>query len=256
MVNIFSNIEGRLQGLVEGLAKLFPDRNPVHELIQKLVQCMRTHLVTNDDQKHYAPGKYHILLSPEEETILQQKKDWLTELETALKQVALENDIIFLEPLEFKTVARDPNLNGIIVECQKPIQEVEDTAAMSVSVKSARESHRSTFFLIDGKTTFTIRELVVNIGRRSDNQLIIDDPRVSRLHAQLRTSFGETILFDLNSTGGTLVNGKRIDQIRLHPGDVISLAGFPLIYGEEIETPTMDDPSSDNPTVLPKPGTS
>jgi pSer/pThr/pTyr-binding forkhead associated (FHA) protein len=41
------------------------------------------------------------------------------------------------------------------------------------------------------------------------------------------------MLFDLDSSGGTFVNNKRIKQIALHPGDVISLAGVPLVYGHD-----------------------
>jgi len=63
---------------------------------------------------------------------------------------------------------------------------------------------------------------------------VLSDPRVSRKHAQLRSSKGSYVIFDLNSTGGTYVNGKRITQQVLKPGDVISLAGVPIIYGEEI----------------------
>ena len=43
-------------------------------------------------------------------------------------------------------------------------------------------------------------------------------------------------MFDLNSTGGTQVNGKPVHQSHLAPGDVISLAGLPLVYGQE-DTP-------------------
>jgi pSer/pThr/pTyr-binding forkhead associated (FHA) protein len=41
------------------------------------------------------------------------------------------------------------------------------------------------------------------------------------------------MIFDLNSTGGTFVNGIQITQQELTPGDLISLAGVPLIYGQE-----------------------
>lgn len=57
--------------------------------------------------------------------------------------------------------------------------------------------------------------------------------RVSRTHAQLRAVHGHYVLFDLNSTGGTYVNGQRISQHALKAGDVISLSGVPLIYGED-----------------------
>jgi pSer/pThr/pTyr-binding forkhead associated (FHA) protein len=51
--------------------------------------------------------------------------------------------------------------------------------------------------------------------------IVIDDPRVSRNHAQLRDT-GRFVLFDLNSTGGPQ-NGQRTSQTVLYPGDVISL---------------------------------
>jgi pSer/pThr/pTyr-binding forkhead associated (FHA) protein len=42
------------------------------------------------------------------------------------------------------------------------------------------------------------------------------------------------VLFDLNSSGGTFVNGHRTDQSVLYPGDVISLAGVSLIFGQDL----------------------
>jgi pSer/pThr/pTyr-binding forkhead associated (FHA) protein len=81
---------------------------------------------------------------------------------------------------------------------------------------------------------------VVNIGRRPDNHLVIDDARISRLHAQLRLVRGRYMLFDLESTGGTFINGERIRQHTLRPGDVISLAGVPLVYGQDDDSAGSD----------------
>jgi len=71
---------------------------------------------------------------------------------------------------------------------------------------------------------------VINIGRKNTNHIIINDLRVSRNHAQIRRVKDEYILFDAGSTGGTFINSTRIDQHTLRPGDVISLAGYTLIY--------------------------
>ena len=86
---------------------------------------------------------------------------------------------------------------------------------------------------MNGSTLLPLHLPVINLGRRHDNQIVIDDPRVSRSHAQLRAIRGHYLLFDLNSTGGTFINGIQITQLALKPGDVISLAGVQLIYGEE-----------------------
>jgi hypothetical protein len=89
------------------------------------------------------------------------------------------------------------------------------------------------FLIVNGDWIYSLDQSVINIGRRSTNDLIIDDVRVSRDHAQLRAIRGKFVLFDLNSTGGTFINGKRITKRTLSPRDVISLAGLPLIYSQD-----------------------
>jgi pSer/pThr/pTyr-binding forkhead associated (FHA) protein len=90
---------------------------------------------------------------------------------------------------------------------------------------------------VEGVKVYSLNESVINIGRRLENKLVIDDPRVSRNHAQLRAIKGRFVLFDLNSTGGTFVNGQRTSQTVLYPGDVISLAGVVLIFGQDSPPP-------------------
>ncbi|MFN2151650.1 MAG: FHA domain-containing protein, partial [Anaerolineales bacterium] len=89
------------------------------------------------------------------------------------------------------------------------------------------------FIILNGVQVYPLDQSVINIGRRSDNHVVIEDPRVSRHHAQIRAVNGRYEIFDLDSTGGTFVNRQRVNQSVLRPGDVISLAGVPLIYGQE-----------------------
>ncbi len=88
-------------------------------------------------------------------------------------------------------------------------------------------------FLIIKAQIYPMDRAVINIGRRNDNHLPIDDQRVSRAHAQLRAIKGRYMIVDLNSTGGTFVNGQRITQSVLYSGDSISLAGFPILYVQD-----------------------
>ncbi len=90
------------------------------------------------------------------------------------------------------------------------------------------------YLIVNSEENIYLKQAVVNIGRSSSNQIIIDDPRVSRSHAQLRQIKGEYILFDLSSKGGTFVNGSKVSQCTLNSGDVISLAGVPIIYVHDI----------------------
>lgn len=85
-----------------------------------------------------------------------------------------------------------------------------------------------------GNDVYPLIRTVINIGRRPDNDLVIDDARISRVHAQLRALHQHYVVFDLGSSGGTRVNGEPVNQHVLSPGDVISLAGLPLVYGQDL----------------------
>ena len=96
------------------------------------------------------------------------------------------------------------------------------------------------FFVIDGVKIYPLVRAVINIGRRLENDLVIDDPRVSRNHAQLRAVEGNYVLFDRNSTGGTFVNGSRVSETIIYPNDSISLGGIILTYYQDDPPPRPD----------------
>lgn len=93
------------------------------------------------------------------------------------------------------------------------------------------------FLVVRGSEHFTLEKPVVNIGRRLDNHLVLDDSRVSRKHAQIRAKAGQFYLIDLHSTSGTLLNGERVEEAGLKPGDVIKMATIEMIYGEDTAGP-------------------
>ncbi len=86
------------------------------------------------------------------------------------------------------------------------------------------------FLIVNGADLFALNQPVISIGRRIDNSLVINDPRVSRTHAEVRCFRGRYVVFDMDSSGGTYVNGKRVTHSIVYDGDVISLAGVQLIF--------------------------
>ncbi len=96
------------------------------------------------------------------------------------------------------------------------------------------------FLVVEGVKVIPLTQPVVSIGRRVENTVVLDDPRVSRKHAQLRAIKGRYVLYDLDSTGGSFVNGVRVTQSLLYPGDVISLAGVNVVYGQKNPPPRPD----------------
>lgn len=75
------------------------------------------------------------------------------------------------------------------------------------------------------------------VGRRSHNDVVIDNLAVSGEHAVIFTSGADTYLEDLGSTNGTTINGQPIKKHRLQNGDVIEVGKYRLRYLTEGEAP-------------------
>jgi predicted component of type VI protein secretion system len=77
------------------------------------------------------------------------------------------------------------------------------------------------------------------IGREAGNEIVIEDPQVSRRHAQLTRQGEAYILEDIGSTNGTYVNGKRVTApVLLSNGDTIGLADTVVL---SVQAPVMTD---------------
>lgn len=63
----------------------------------------------------------------------------------------------------------------------------------------------------------------LTLGRGSGCDIVVDDVTMSRSHARLRISGDTVAVDDLGSRNGTLVNGERIGQADLRPGDRLTL---------------------------------
>ncbi|MCH5243470.1 MAG: FHA domain-containing protein [Lentimicrobiaceae bacterium] len=78
---------------------------------------------------------------------------------------------------------------------------------------------------------------VITIGRSSENNIVINDAKVSRTHLQLiQNDNGVCSVVDLNSANGTFVNGQKIsEEVRLQPRDVIRIGNTILPWQEYIK---------------------
>lgn len=109
----------------------------------------------------------------------------------------------------------------------------------------ASPSSPQAFVIVDGKRVIPLDQAITNLGRKADNQIVVSDEHVSRYHAQIRRIRNRYLLMDLQSTVGTSVNGKPIQQIFLKAGDVISLGGVPVIFGLGSPDLDLEDPKDD-----------
>jgi pSer/pThr/pTyr-binding forkhead associated (FHA) protein len=108
------------------------------------------------------------------------------------------------------------------------------------------------FLILGGRRHVNLLQATVSIGRALDNDIILEDARVSRHHAQLRRRYGRYVLYDLGSSGGTQINGYPVEECVLHAGDIISLAGVQIIYSEDPPTPIPLSAREDTPALSPQ----
>jgi hypothetical protein len=204
----------------------------------QLIEAVRAQVAREAEVDQPAANILHIFMNPSDAADWLDHPEWQAWLLDAWKEMAREAGVAFFARPELSLKA-DPELGAREVRliAAFPTQEVSSTAAMPASAVMNPEKDSqpafSAFLILHGKDIFPLAQPVTNIGRRRDNHIVLDDLRVSRNHAQIRSLRGSFILFDLNSTGGTFVNGKRITQHTLLAGDVISFAGIKAIYGEE-----------------------
>jgi predicted component of type VI protein secretion system len=66
------------------------------------------------------------------------------------------------------------------------------------------------------------------IGRVEDNTFQIADPSVSSHHCEIHLRGSDIVIRDLNSTNGTFINGNKIEESALKPGEVLRLGQVEL----------------------------
>jgi hypothetical protein len=95
----------------------------------------------------------------------------------------------------------------------------------------------------------------MRIGRKGGD-IVLDDPAVSGNHAVITTVGNHSTIYDLNSTNGTFVDGKRIHQHELLNDQIIVIGEHALLYREESgpvvankPVPASEDGNSETMTI-------
>jgi len=89
---------------------------------------------------------------------------------------------------------------------------------------------------------------VVRVGRATDNEVVIDNQNVSRYHAQLRWVESGWLVYDLDSTNGTFLDGLRVEPGRplaLRPGVRLVLGDHELAVVRDVARNQSGLPTSD-----------
>jgi hypothetical protein len=224
-----AQLESQMESLVEGI---FADQLQPPDITVRLARALEDSAAGGR-----LPVTHYIvrLSTSDAERLLAERPALADELAEALVQIAREAhytlprrpEIVILPGEDLKprhVVVMPDTSSGDFAATQglTPVPHIRPHPAPNIAA----------FVIVNGKRTVPLDQPIINIGRRRDNQIILDDVTVSRAHAQLRLRFGKYMVYDLGSHSGTLVNGQRIQECVLQPGDVITLGNVQLIYGE------------------------
>jgi hypothetical protein len=122
-------------------------------------------------------------------------------------------------------IETDPTVVFVPVSEQHPAltrEEAEEVEGFSGYALVVEKGPRAglTFVLQPGSTT---------VGRHPDSDIFLDDVTVSRHHCRFSMGPESLDVEDAGSTNGTYVNGERVDQSVLVPGDEVLIGRFHLI---------------------------
>ena len=260
MILKLDQLEAKIQKLVEDqLAGILPGLKLEDRVIQRLASAVKENIVQQKDDRAIAPNEFTLIVATDTSPMWKEQST-IDALKNIITLASRDVGLKFMTQPTIQITTDDTfSADEIKVIASHKLEPVGDTQGMQTPMgteenQEAENIPENAFLIVEGVKVHPLSESVVNIGRRLENQLVIDDPRVSRNHAQLRAIKGRFVLFDLNSTGGTFVNGQRTSQTVLYPGDVISLAGVALIFGQD-NPPPRPDLGNTSP-LNPDPGTS
>jgi hypothetical protein len=236
MQNPLKTLEGRIQTFIESNSdKLFGSSQDLSGLITKINDTLLSKAKFSSDGVYIAPRSIRVLISTKDATSMSENADLLDLLERSISERAKQLDLLISEPIAISLEADESIASGeFSVELDYENEDTEKTQAMMRAEENIENPvPEGAFFIVNGANIYSLQKALINIGRSRENHLIVDNPKVSRRHGQLRLISGAFHYFDLDSSGGSELNGAGTKGTALVPGDVLSLAGVPLIYGQD-----------------------
>jgi hypothetical protein len=234
-----ARLESQLERLVEGtFTSLFGKKIHAQDIAVELARALEDGIKAahGSDPRPLAPDQYLIYLNPDvHKHLLQHQPALVGNLSQYMVELANNAGYRMTNAPIIKILA-DANLdaNHLVVSASHTNRPENSTAVMQrVEIEAQDRAPNNPQIIIDGGRTVQLGEPVINIGRGRENDIVIDDPYASRQHVQLRLRFGNYMLFDIHSQGGTFVNEVKIKEHLLRSGDVIRIGRTRLLYVED-----------------------
>lgn len=240
-MSALSRFEQLMEQMVEGsVARLF--RSPVQpvEIARRLERAMESQQSISV-KRVIVPSFYRAYLNPQDFAAFQPVRAQLEqEMATYLSELAQERNFTMLEhprvALAEDAAVSKRNIQVVAEMAATP--GAESTQVMSPVAQPAAQPARKGHALLllqtpGGPQPVPLESTAASLGRGLSNDIILEDTRVSRHHAQLRYKQRRFWITDLGSTNGTFVNGERVSETALRDGDVLSLGGLEMTFRDQ-----------------------
>ena len=227
-MGILQRFENRLEQAVSGVfAKAFRSAVQPVELAAALQREVDNSAQILSRNRRLVPNTFMIELSPVDHDRLQPYSQTLTaELVEMLRDHAEEQHYVFAGPVSIDFDREDDLVTG------RFRVRSHATAQVSGTPEPSRRTARSTVALEVNGSRHPLGPPGVVVGRGSEADLRINDPGVSRRHAEFRVTGGRGTpsisVADLGSTNGTLVDGHRVTEVELHDGSTVRIGNTEL----------------------------
>jgi hypothetical protein len=234
-----TRLEAQLENLIEGaFAQLFGRHVRAQDIAMQLARAMEDGAASRAavDNRPTAPDQYTIYLNADvcarllrhQPNLLHMLSEHLVELATSAGYRLNHAPRVSLE------AQADFSPSDLRVQTALSSRQRSATAVMQrVEMKPGTLLPTNPQIVINGTRVIPLERDVINIGRDRDNDIVLEDRSVSRHHLQIRLRFGRYMVFDTQSTGGTLVNDVPIKEHNLRSGDVIRIGAVQMVYLED-----------------------
>ena len=235
----FSRFESIAQRLIEGsFSRLFGGRLDMVDISAEI-----SRIVDLERKDGTIPNQYQVELCPEDYRFWRQKAPTIeADLADFVVQLARRSGdkLVSLPHVELvaNTSLGRNQVQARAAHIEKMDESTQIYARVDKPLAGAELLALDAFRILNGKQHIPLNKPQISLGRRIDNDVVIESASVSRRHAQLRWRFGRFVVYDMNSRAGTLVNGQPISECILQAGDIIQLSEVACIYGEGLTEST------------------
>jgi Protein of unknown function (DUF3662)/Inner membrane component of T3SS, cytoplasmic domain len=249
-MSVLRNLEAKLGGLVEGaFGRAFKTSVQPVELAHKLAKEMEDNQMVSVSRV-YVPNHYRVFLSPKDR---EQFASYEPALRKELSDYLLEHGrqerfaLTSRPQVEFHTDDR-LELGEFGIQAQLLGAPDEEEAGPEAAPSAGDFGHtmvyspdrapqrlepelgrRQALLVSEGRRNVLSGDRVL-VGRSRECDVVVSDPNVSRRHIELRRGDRGWTAIDLGSTNGMKINGRRVSQAQLDPGDRITIGVSDLTF--------------------------